>query len=137
MSRKPEQLAWDNLRLKSGSRILFQRHEDRLSGGVPDLSGIYSGTQFWCELKASRGLERIVLRTRQVNWMAKRSESGVPCILLARREPDEWAGCIVRPESRGKLLAGINFGDLAFLGRSDVDPLNILVCLLGDYGRNI
>lgn len=132
MARKPEQLVWDSLRLKSLGKILFQRHEDRFSAGIPDLSGAMHGVQFWCELKSAPNSGRLLLRQRQLNWMAERSEHGVPCMLLARRDPHEWAACFVTRTVHPDLSAGIDFGQLAFMGRSDVCPVYLIEKLLED-----
>lgn len=125
MARKPEQIVWDDLRTRSGSRILFQRHEDYLSEGVPDLSGVIYRTQFWCELKASRGLESLKLRQRQLNWMDIRHAAGIPCMLLVRRAPGEWAGCPLSRDNWEWLsnnITNTTFDDIRHLGAFDSVP---------------
>lgn len=136
MARKPEQLVWDSLRIKSLGKVLFQRHEDRFSAGIPDLSGVMRGVQFWCELKSAPDSGRLLLRQRQLNWMAERSEHGVPCMLLARRGPHEWAACFVTRTAHPDLSAGVDFGQLAFMGRSDVCPAHLIEKMLEDVKFN-
>lgn len=132
MSRKPEQLVWDSLRLKSSGKILFQRHEDRFSAGIPDLSGVFRCVQFWCELKHADGSKRLLLRQRQLNWMLERSTRGVDTILLARRGPHEWAGCSVDESTYPELIRGVDFNRLAVLGRLEVNPVELIERLLHD-----
>lgn len=137
MSRKPEQVVWDDLRAQSGSRILFQRHEDYLSAGIPDLSGVIYRTQFWCELKAARGSESLRLRQRQLNWMNMRQEAGVPCFLLVRREPREWAGCVMDRDNWSWLsnrIKSTTFDDITYLGCFDSIP-HVLLRILLDQVR--
>lgn len=125
MARKPEQIVWDDLRNQTGSRILFQRHEDYLSCGIPDLSGVIYRRQFWCELKASRGLEPLRLRQRQLNWMNTRYLVGVPCFILARRAPGEWAACPLTDDNWRWLSDRLNsttFDDLRYAGKFDSIP---------------
>ncbi len=125
MARKPEQLVWDALWASCGSEMLLQRHEDSLSCGIPDVSGVIYRREFWCELKASRGLGALKLRQRQLNWMYARQRRGVDCFLLARRDPDEWAGCLMYHGNWLVLSENIkstNFADLAQLGDSDSSP---------------
>jgi hypothetical protein len=64
--------------------------------------------------------------------MAERSACGVPCILLARRGPHEWAGCGVTRSDHVLLSEGVDFGQLAFLGRSDVCPVYLIEKLIED-----
>lgn len=135
MSRKPEQLVWDSLRLKSLGKILFQRHEDRYSAGIPDLSGIKRRVQFWCELKHADGSKRLLLRQRQLTWSLERSAHGVPAILLARREPHEWAGCLVDSSTYPELTGGVDFNRLSHLGRIDVCPVELIERLLVDCSK--
>lgn len=132
MSRKPEQLVWDSLRLKSLGKILFQRHEDRYSAGIPDLSGVRRGVQFWCELKHAEKSKKLLLRQRQLTWALERSAHGVPVILIARREPHEWAGCSVDESTYPELIKGIDFNGLAFLGKTDVCPVELIDRILVD-----
>lgn len=133
MPRKPEQVVWDSLRLKASGKILFQRHEDRHSAGIPDLSGVFKNSQFWCELKHADRAKRLLLRQRQLNWMLERFNRGVPTILLARRGAHEWAGCPVTEETHPELSKGVDFNRLAFLGRLDVCPVALIERLLADY----
>lgn len=135
MSRKPEQLVWDSLRLKSLGKILFQRHEDRYSAGIPDLSGIKHGIQFWCELKHADGSKRLLLRQRQLIWSLERSAHGVAAILLARRGPHEWAGCLVDSSTYPELTKGVDFNRLSHLGRIDVCPVELIERLLVDCSK--
>jgi hypothetical protein len=126
MSRYPEQLVWDALRLRAAPRFLLQRHEDRFSAGIPDLSGLVDRVSFWCELKSSPPTGRLRLRQRQLNWMAARAAAGAVCLLLARRLPHEWAACLVTRENHEELSAGVDFAGLAGLGRFDTSPLPLV-----------
>ncbi len=135
MSRKPEQRVWDSLAEQARGKILFQRHEDKYSSGVPDLSGVFDRRFFFCELKAAAVLlpRRLHLRQRQLNWMREYCTHGVPCLLLARRRPSEWAGAILVPSVYEKLSSGASFTDLATIGRSGDDPVALIDRLLAEY----
>lgn len=132
MAREPEQRVWDSLALRTRPRILWQRHEDRYSAGIPDLSGVFKGRTFWCELKAATGGRALGLRQRQLNWMLERHEHGAPCILLVRRAPNEWAGCAVDKGNHARLTAGAGFDDIVYMGRAEIDPAHLIQGLIAD-----
>lgn len=98
MSKHPEQLQWQRASAVLHTYALCQRHEDRYSSGIPDVSFVQrdTGRSGWVELKTisawSRGPTRIPhLSVEQVNWIGTRSLLGAAIwVLLWVREPNEW-----------------------------------------------
>ena len=126
MSRLPEQRVWDSLRRHMPEDFLPQRHEDKYSPGIPDLSFVWRGVQGWIELKAAR--PQLLMRPEQVRWMLRRSREGVPCILLARYGREDWAGIRMQEEAYGRVSRPMHFEDL---GEPTRDPVALLEGLLG------
>ena len=87
---------WDQFRSGMAGRWDAQRHEDRYSPGIPDVSyGIGSHADGWIELKylpklprareAPWSFPRGHLRPDQVNWMTRRARTGTGRVFLACR----------------------------------------------------
>lgn len=82
--RKPEQKVWDYLDRQMGRRWHVQRHEDRYSLDIPDLSYGLGGTDGWIELKTiprwpanpAKPVAIPHLRPGQVNWIEDRNRYG-------------------------------------------------------------
>lgn len=95
---KPEQIMWTKFERMTRSRLLCQRHEDRLSPDIPDVSYVdrANGVCGWVELKTieawSASTTRIRhLRPGQVNWLRARGILGSAAyMLLWVRHSDEW-----------------------------------------------
>jgi hypothetical protein len=91
--RHPEQKVWDTLKRRMPEDFIPQRHEDKYSAGIPDLSFVWRGVSGWIELKnATPSFE---VRPAQLAWMTKRSKAGAICILLARYN-NMWAACRIQ-----------------------------------------
>lgn len=85
-ARLPEQRLWSLVDRHYFPRLLMQRHEDRLSPDIPDVSYVdrSTGECGWIELKVLRGWGHCpLLRPGQINWMAARAALGAPVWLLA------------------------------------------------------
>lgn len=133
MARKPEQLVWDRLRAAAGSRILFQRHEDKLCSGIPDLSGVFQGVQFWCELKAEGAGGRLKIRQSQLNWMLRRSQSGILCILAVGRTDKTWAVCPIDYNTHRFLSESQHADTVDQNGYGGADIMGIIADLVSAY----
>lgn len=116
--RHPEQKVWDYLRRKMPPEFVPQRHEDKYSSGIPDLSFIWRGVSGWIELK--NATPSFNLRPAQLAWMTKRMRAGAVCILLARYD-NQWAGCRI---TEGMSLE--NFSTFKSLGDPVTDPVVLL-----------
>lgn len=130
MARKPEQLVWDRLRSAAGNRILFQRHEDKLSAGIPDLSGVSHGIQFWCELKAEGRGGKICLRQSQLNWMLRRSQFGILCVLLVGHADRTWSACAIDYNTHWFLTESPHVDVVSQHGSTGGDVMQILDSLV-------
>lgn len=75
---------WDYLARQMGRLWHAQRHEDRYSPDIPDLSYGFGGTEGWIELKTIPGwpanpnkpVSIPHLRAGQVNWIEERNKYG-------------------------------------------------------------
>ena len=89
---------WDRLAPILNQNFLCQRHEDRLSPDIPDVSFVRrsDGSAGWIELKTidkwRRDLTKLHhLSAGQVNWLYARARLGADVwLLLWVRESDEW-----------------------------------------------
>ena len=77
-----------------GGRWHHQRHEDKYSSDVPDISFAYMDHHGWIELKTAKDNEVIKLRPGQINWLLKR---GGHSFLMVRQLDDrgrhrQWVG---------------------------------------------
>jgi hypothetical protein len=101
--RKPEQKQWDAVARTMDRYWDAQRHEDKYSDGIPDVSFAYRGTDGWLELKViprfpkneDHPISIPHLRPAQVNWMEKRARWGngkVFMLLMVGDQPKdgEW-----------------------------------------------
>lgn len=123
--KKPEQLAWVCMRREMTGRWVAQRHEDRYSKGIPDVSFVLTdGRAGWIELKAAR----FIIAPEQVQWMVERSKFGVCCIVAARAD-DGWVGVRVCADNAPVLRAARAAKDLAAIGYVGKSPEIIEKCL--------
>lgn len=120
--RLPEQRVWDTLKRRMPEDFLPQRHEDKYSSGIPDLSFVWRGVSGWIELKSAS--PAIHIRPAQAAWMLKRTRAGVPCILLARHQL-LWAG--VRVDTSTDFA---QFTSFKSLGESTLNPVVLLESLI-------
>lgn len=82
--RKDEQKQWDYLDAAMKGRWDVQRHEDRYSTSIPDLSFALRGTDGWIELKVlskwptkpASPVNIAHLDSGQVNWAEQRGKAG-------------------------------------------------------------
>ena len=123
MASKPEQIAWDVLARQMRGRWRAQRHEDKYSPDIPDVSfvaGRYSG---WIELKAAQGWdESLEMRPGQLNWLMERAEAQLTILACWLRTPDIsgglWLALRVHPENRPLLMGRVTATRLRGLGAS-------------------
>lgn len=81
-----ERAFWQWLDGKIGNLWHAQRHEDKHSVGIPDVSYGCRGTQGWIELKSLTAWPRKgfpALSVEQANWLTRRGKVGGNCYLLA------------------------------------------------------
>lgn len=103
MATKAEQLMWDYLSGVMRGRWDAQRHEDKYSDSIPDVSFARGGVDGWLELKiipawpkkANTPINLSHLRPGQVNWLEDRGRAGNgACYLLLAVGPTpskaEW-----------------------------------------------
>lgn len=91
-----ESALWRNLRLGMKHRWNAQRHEDRFSEGVPDVSYAIGGRDGWIELKAAPQWPvrpttplRVHMTPQQVLWLEQRGRAGNGrCFILLRVDRD-------------------------------------------------
>jgi hypothetical protein len=86
--KKSEQLMWVKLRAElMDSGNVFQRHEDKLSKGIPDLSIEWQGIgTVWVELKVVTN-GKVIIRPEQINWLSERRNA-----LFLIKDGDAWHG---------------------------------------------
>lgn len=87
MSKKAEARFWSWLQPIITSFADVQRHEDKYSVGIPDLSYGVNGVNGWIELKAcdkwpTGGLP--LFTNKQSNWLTDRGKTGGHCFILVR-----------------------------------------------------
>lgn len=110
-----------------GRRWLAQRHEDKYSVGIPDVSFIFDRVSGWLELKAASTLkEPLKLRKSQMVWMSSRERAGCPCLLMVG-VGKEWVGIRVTDLVNKSIPSRANTFDLLGMGavKSD-DPFEVL-----------
>jgi len=89
---------WQRFDRMYSRRLICQRHEDRLSPDIPDVSCTRrsDGVNGWVELKtiekwSGKTTKLRHLRPGQVNWLKTRGDVGAEVyLLLWVRESDEW-----------------------------------------------
>jgi len=82
-----EKLFWNSIDKMMRGRWDAQRHEDKYSVGIPDVSYGLNGVNGWIELKAyskwpTKGFPH--LEPEQVNWLIDRGRKGGYCFLMAK-----------------------------------------------------
>ena len=136
--QKPEQLVWQSLRpLLVAAGAVVQRHEDKYSVGIPDVSVVYGGRSGWIELKAARTSHTpLKLRDAQHNWMASRTNAGCPSFILAHVAGGRWYGGVIGHgyiNPRDLWEPTSCSGLVALGGCSSVDPVELVRDLIGVY----
>jgi hypothetical protein len=114
-----------------GKLWLAQRHEDRYSVGVPDVSFIMNGMSGWIELKeAATFQERLKIRRSQLVWMAEREAAGGCCILLAQCKK-LWVGIRVTAKVKRQLFLfeKVTTDHLIAIGATVGSPMEVLTKL--------
>lgn len=77
-------------RKNAGDKIHYQRFEDSMTGGIPDLNICFGGVETWVELKAVEWPKRpttpvrLGLRTDQSLWLNGRQRNGGRALVLAK-----------------------------------------------------
>lgn len=112
--RKPEQKQWDYLSRQMSGLWDAQRHEDRHSPDVPDVSFAMQGIDGWLELKTlaawpKRSTTQVYLEhltSGQVNWLERRGSrgSGRVWLLLAVGTEMAEAEWLLVPSTRVRTL---------------------------------
>lgn len=87
MATKPERAFWKWLNMATTGLWHVQRHEDKYSVGIPDISYGADGINGWIELKAydkwpNGNLPHFT--SKQANWLTNRGERGGHCFILIR-----------------------------------------------------
>lgn len=108
-----------------------QRHEDRYSVDIPDVSfALPHGVAGWVELKAEGKSGEFEVSPGQIRWMLRRARLGVRCVLMARAAGGWWAGALVAPRDEWALLGARAAPDVAAIGVRDPSPRRVLLeCL--------
>ena len=129
--RKPEQLAWDQMRVAMEPFWVAQRHEDKHSVGIPDLSFSLSGGRTgWVELKAADDRGRFRIRPAQILWARRRAALGTDCLLMVRSSVG-WAGINYRHAE----FPGQSFDSVASAGHFGTAVEVFSNCMEIGYGR--
>lgn len=79
MAKKPEAIFWDWLESAIMGRWIVQRHEDKYSVGISDLSYALRDTMGWIELKAYKKWPTKNLghyTSKQANWIYDHGKNG-------------------------------------------------------------
>lgn len=87
---KPEQLQWQYLSKAMSGLWDAQRHEDRYSPDIPDVSYAIQNVDGWIELKTlmkypvnpDKPIRLAHLRSGQVNWIERRGAAGAGRVFL-------------------------------------------------------
>lgn len=85
---KPEKLLWQRVKTCMGTIWDCQRHEEKYSVGIPDVSFAMKGINGWLELKYLKEWPKsgpVLIphfTPQQKNWLYKRNEHGGNCFLL-------------------------------------------------------
>lgn len=112
MIKKREGTFWDFLNDKMGNRWDVQRHEDKYSVGIPDLSYGINGVNGWIELKAcpkwpTKGIPYYT--PAQANWLTARGKKGGRCFILVKIiHSDGYSICLFSWESAYLLLSTLS-----------------------------
>jgi len=79
MAKGPEAIFWSWLSANMSAYWVVQRHEDKISVGIPDLSYAINGVDGWIELKAYNKWPTDKLphyTAKQKNWLIERGTAG-------------------------------------------------------------
>ncbi len=110
-----EESMWTYIRTRMGKSWDAQRHEDKNSLGIPDVSYGINGINGWIELKnidkyPKRGKIRLTHFTREQRfWLKNRQKYGGNCWLLLRIAQDFF---IFKGDCFPELHEGVNFSDI-------------------------
>ena len=72
---------------KNLSNVYFERIENRIGQGTPDLKAIYNKKEIWIELKCIK-LNSIKLSKFQIAWHFKRNSLGIKTFIMVKRVTD-------------------------------------------------
>lgn len=78
--------------------VHWQRIENTIGNGVPDVNGCFGGVDFWIELKVLEGVRKRSFRRPlsgpQCAWLTKRWRAGGACFVMAayNKEWHLWGG---------------------------------------------
>ena len=72
---------------KSLPYVYFERIENRIGQGTPDITAIYNQKEIWIELKFIK-LNKINLSSFQISWHLKRFSLGIRTFILVKRSKD-------------------------------------------------
>ena len=123
--RKPEQLAWVNMRREMSGLWVAQRHEDRFTCGIPDVSFVLpGGVGGWIELKAG---DRFKVSPEQIQWMLLRARYG-QCCILAAWDGRVWHASRVGEHNFDRLRVSDKCTDISELGMSG-SPAHVILAL--------
>jgi len=119
----PEQAAWAQLRLAMDDYWVAQRHEDRFSVGIPDVSFVLPGGQGgWIELKAADPNGKVAIRRSQIVWMHRRVEFGAVCFIMIRGASG-WVAIDFGAVGAGAIRSIKTFADAVRIGHFDGRPV--------------
>lgn len=137
MKRDPEQKLWDDVRVCMTGRWHAQRHEDRYSTGIPDVSyGIGRKADGWIELKVIKRMPAFCdkpwdfsydhFTADQRNWLDLRHKHGTGRVFLMCRFAEAgtvaWKWDRVRPLLGTQPLERIIRAANAQWWHSPIDP---------------
>ncbi len=101
--------AWEPLR-KALPHVHWQRLENLVGSGVPDVNGCLNGIEAWVETKLIKG-NQITFQPFQPAWLLKRLHHGGRVFVLARKDDTLmlWGGSALAEllrsvKERGKVL---------------------------------
>jgi len=96
MSKTPERLVYDWLARNLPPECHCQRIECTTTPGIPDISLMAGGIEWWMEVKALRVGSGMKIRKEQYAWMARRSAVGGHCVVF-NRDNTGWQLWEIRP----------------------------------------
>ena len=104
---KPEQLANAYFRDKArAAGWMTQRHEDKISTGIPDISFVSPCSDGWIEMKATTGDRALKIRIAQVNWLCDRSRFAHFSGYMLCRADKKWLVAQIAERDRDFLMSG-------------------------------
>ena len=72
---------------KNLSNVYFERIENRIGQGTPDLTAVYNKKEIWIELKCIK-LNKVHLSSFQIAWHYKRYLLGIRTFIIVKRVKD-------------------------------------------------